>query len=193
MAIDAKADDKFAFADTELGLGLGKVIEWDNGKGGVSVTNRLFLPTGKSSIEAGQIARIREVVKTSYQLNKTIEVGHILDPRLHIQSRQSTIDAKGVENENALVALPQYAFAEAKLNDVFSTTVAFGTYDKWSTRGTQGSESYLDIAGSAQLTKALALTLGIDNSANIGSGQKERHAFFRPSETSYYMNVYASM
>lgn len=193
VAVDSAKNDKWTFEDTELGLGLGKIVEFANGKGGVSLTNRLYLPTGEGSRKAGQIARLREVIKTSYQLTNKIEVGHVLDPRIYAQSRQSYIDSKGEEAETKIAVVPQYFTVEAKLSDMFSTTFAAGTVDSFSLRGSRESEHYLDLAGSAQLTKALALTLGVDNSGNMGVGQKERHAFLRSNETSYYMNVLASM
>ena len=191
IAATSAGKDKFKFDDTELGLGLGKVVEWDNG--GIAVTNRLYLPTGEGSRAAGQIARIREVIKTSQKLNKTFEIAYILDPRLHIQSQDSYM-VDGKSKETAFAKLPQYAWLTGKMNSTFSTGLGFGTVDSWTRRsGTQASQSYLDINGSAQLTEQLSLTVGLDNSADIGKKQAQRHAFFRPSETSYYMYLFASM
>lgn len=186
-------DSKYTMEDTEIGLGLGKIVSWNDG--GIAVTNRFYLPTGEASRNAGQIARLREVIKTSQTLDGSFEVGHILDPRIHFQSRDTFINAEGKEKETAGYKLVQYAYLEAKLNDIFTTTAAMGTEDAWTRRSgiRTAANHYIDLSGTAQLTKEIALTVGLDNSGKVGKDQERRHAFMRSDETSYYMNVFASM
>ena len=190
---ETSIDSKYRVDDTELGLGLGKLAKWNNG--GISLTNRLSLPTGKMSRAMGKTAGIRLDLSTSHEIGKNLEVGHLLSPRVSIQSRDRwTNPEDGKTKETGLAKLFQYGYVTAKANDKLSATVALGTIETISKRsGTRGSNSYLDISTTAQLTKQLELSLGVDSEPNQGAKQGKRHAFLRNDETQYYMSLSATL
>lgn len=179
--------------DTELGLGLSKIATWGN-EGSLSITNRLYLPTGRNSIAAGKIVQLREVIIASQPVNKHLELGAVLDPRLYVYTKDSYINDMGKEKKTKDAASYQYGYVTGKANDDLSATAALGTYNALQHHGhSTGAITYLDISASAQVTKALALTLGLENDADISSAAKRSHAFLRRDETQYYMNMMASM
>ena len=191
FAADSKSDSKMNVQDTELALKIAKLAKWNNGS--FNLANRLYLPTGHNSRATEQIARLRLNLAVSQELGKHFEVGHLTDPRyaFHTQD-QYMLDGKMKKTTDSKFV--QYAYATAKANDELSATVALGTIDSWEkASGKQTSNGYLDIAASAQLTKAIGLTVGVDNEPNIGKGQEKRFSFMRDTETEYYMNVFASM
>ncbi len=191
IAADDKTDTKMQIDDTEVALKVANLAKWEGGN--LSLSNRLYLPTGRTSQATDQIARFRLNLVTSHELNKTFEVGHVVDPRYAFNTQDEyQIDGKTKKTTDAKFV--QYGYATAKANDVLSATVALGTIDSWERgNGKQSSNGYLDIAASAQLTKQIGLTVGVDSEPNIGKGQDKRFTFMRDTETEYYMNVFASM
>ncbi len=191
IAADSKTDSKMNLADTELALKIANLAKWNGGS--VAFANRLYLPTGRTSQATDQIARLRANVVISHEFGKHFEVGHLTDPRYTIHTQNEyTLDGKVSKTSD--MKLVQYAYATAKANDVLSATVALGTIDSWERgSGDQTSQGYLDVAASAQLTKAIGLTIGIDSEPNIGHKQEKRFTFMRDTETEYYMNLMATM
>lgn len=192
IGADSETDSKMQIADTEVGLRISKIAQWKNG--GINLSNRLYLPTSKASQEAGQVARLRENLVINQEIGKNFEIGHLTDPRFAFHTQNEYRNAKGELVQTKDIALVQYAYATAKANDKLSATLALGTIDSWERSDrTQTSKGYLDISASAQLTKEIGLTLGVDSEPNIGHKQDKRFTFMRDTDTQYYMNVMASM
>ena len=191
IAADDQADTRMQVEDTEVALKIANLAKWNGGS--LSLSNRLYLPTGRTSQATDQVARLRENLVLSHELSKYFEVGHVTDPRYTFNTKNEyRIDGKVKKTSD--VKLVQYAYATAKANDILSATVALGTIDSWQrANGEQSSQGYLDIAASAQLTKQIGLTIGVDSEPNIGHKQEKRFSFMRDTETEYYMNVMASM
>ena len=193
IAADDKTDTKMQIDDTEVALKVANLAKWEGGN--LSLSNRLYLPTGKTSGLTEQVARLRENLVISHELSKKFEIGHVSDPRYTFHTRNEYKNSAGKVTPTADLKLVQYAYATAKANDVLSATVALGTIDTWARGNGQSLESkgYLDIAASAQITKEIGLTIGVDSEPSMGKGQAKRFTFMRDTETDYYMNVFASM